>query len=379
MKTSNNESLADNSIYLPFIDGIRGVAVLLVLLVHTSQFVANNIQGRFYFKLSELFVNWGARGVQLFFIVSAFTLFNSAQIRNQKDKKSLIIGFYLRRIFRIFPFWIFMVVLMTIIKGGDFKLFFLNITFLFGFVRFIPGVELIEPAWTLFIEETFYLLFPLYFVNKMDFSKALSFFFYLLIFSMFWYTIAPKINVPITNDFIFLFPFTWYFVFALGILIYYVIEYIKPSLNNLVFGKALDIFTIIFLFLSIILNKADNWYYFSVLFSTFSLAIFFICCSHKRTVFRKIVSIGILKRSGIYCYSIYLFHQPLLTLLDPLKNLIFNKFGIDDFIPEVQLLFYFPVVIFICLIIGGVTFKFIEKPSVILGKIIIARFVHKIH
>ena len=104
LKAINNESLADNSIYLPFIDGVRGVAVLLVLLVHTSQFVANDIQGRFNFYLSELFVNWGARGVQLFFIVSAFTLFNSAQIRKQKDIKSLNYWFLSTKSVQDIPF-----------------------------------------------------------------------------------------------------------------------------------------------------------------------------------------------------------------------------------------------------------------------------------
>ncbi len=51
------------------IDAIRGVAVLGVMLVHTGIYDMNN-----YHVLVRDFITNGARGVQLFFLVSAFTL-----------------------------------------------------------------------------------------------------------------------------------------------------------------------------------------------------------------------------------------------------------------------------------------------------------------
>lgn len=52
---------------LDYLDFLRGVAILLVLLAHTHHF----------FGIS-LFSQWsgiGARGVQLFYIVSGFTIY----------------------------------------------------------------------------------------------------------------------------------------------------------------------------------------------------------------------------------------------------------------------------------------------------------------
>ena len=63
-----------------WINALRGYAILLVILVHSSQ----------YFFVSG-FINKicqrGDLGVQLFFILSSFTLFNSYSNRKSEDKK----------------------------------------------------------------------------------------------------------------------------------------------------------------------------------------------------------------------------------------------------------------------------------------------------
>ena len=78
-------SIAEKAYYRPYIDGWRGVAILLVMMVHTSQHCGNDGHGEFLVGLSERFFNSGARGVQLFFILSAFTLFNSSYRRFKVD------------------------------------------------------------------------------------------------------------------------------------------------------------------------------------------------------------------------------------------------------------------------------------------------------
>jgi len=151
------QSIAERKYYYPYIDGLRGIAVLMVLIVHTSQYVGNVHSGSFRFSFVEGFINSGARGVQLFFILSAFTLFNSSWVRYKVEKYAKL-NFYIRRIFRILPFWIFVVICMAFIIGAnhDINRIVTNISFAFGFVRFRPHVELVTGGWTLFVEESFF-------------------------------------------------------------------------------------------------------------------------------------------------------------------------------------------------------------------------------
>ena len=54
-----------------YIDALRGIAVLGVFLVHTTDYGPEND----YSGIIEKIFLFGVRGVQLFFVASAFTLF----------------------------------------------------------------------------------------------------------------------------------------------------------------------------------------------------------------------------------------------------------------------------------------------------------------
>src|SRR6266545_836414 len=98
------ETIADPAIHLPAIDGLRGIAVLMVLAVHTSQRVGNVGLDAFQFPIIGEFVNAGARGVELFFLLSAFTLFRSSKAKYSQETNPRR-NFYIRRAFRILPLW----------------------------------------------------------------------------------------------------------------------------------------------------------------------------------------------------------------------------------------------------------------------------------
>ena len=85
--------------HFAFVDALRGYAILTVLMVHSSKQVST------MFGAVRDFVAGGVYGVQLFFVVSAFTLFWSLQNRSQIDRAPLS-AFFVRRFFRIAPlFW----------------------------------------------------------------------------------------------------------------------------------------------------------------------------------------------------------------------------------------------------------------------------------
>jgi hypothetical protein len=87
--TGNVDSIADTRYYLSFIDGLRGLAILMVLAVHTSQFVGNDGKGIFLIPWIVPYLNAGARGVQLFFLLSAFTLFSSSRARWGEERRCI--------------------------------------------------------------------------------------------------------------------------------------------------------------------------------------------------------------------------------------------------------------------------------------------------
>src|SRR5437870_5372237 len=84
--------------FLPFIDVLRGIAILMVVVVHTSLSVP---------ALSPKIRNvaaFGQMGVQLFFLVSAYTLARSLTLRS--DESSGLARYFIRRWFRIAPLYL---------------------------------------------------------------------------------------------------------------------------------------------------------------------------------------------------------------------------------------------------------------------------------
>jgi exopolysaccharide production protein ExoZ len=151
--TARNQSL----------DLLRGVAILLVVLVHCAQVSTSIVPGLGWFA-----TQYGELGVQLFFMVSGYTM-----MLTFGDRVDLAAtrSFYIRRVFRIAPlFWaaIFLYLLLT--KGEGFKAWaaggvsggdiLLTLLFLHGssvtaFNSVVPG------GWSIAVEMQFYLLFPL--------------------------------------------------------------------------------------------------------------------------------------------------------------------------------------------------------------------------
>ncbi|NRA39911.1 MAG: acyltransferase [Planctomycetes bacterium] len=87
--------------------GLRGIASLMVLIahitggfhLHTGQLYSNATQ--------ELITNLGTFGVEIFFMLSGFVIFNASRNTNLKD-------FFKRRFWRIYPLFIALTLLYFI-------------------------------------------------------------------------------------------------------------------------------------------------------------------------------------------------------------------------------------------------------------------------
>ncbi|MEI8033181.1 MAG: acyltransferase [Chlorobiaceae bacterium] len=364
MRKNKAGQIAEKNFYYPFIDGLRGIAVLMVLLVHTSQRVGNDYVGSFKFHFIETFVNAGARGVQLFFIISAFTLYNSTRSRYKSDRYP-IINFAIRRAFRILPFWWVMVVMASVLIGSiyDIPRVLSNMFFLFGFIRYKEGVELVTGGWSLFVEETFYMMLPIIFLLIDNRRRAFYLFVITFAISLMWLVLAPLLGVSSDRSFIDLFPLTYWFAFAIGINLYFVMKsdrfqgFITSGFNANIFEVAT------WLIILLILRGHP-------IGATFSFIFIFLSCCSEKTFLGHIARSGLMMRFGVYCYSIYLFQFPLLDALDPYKIILFNNLGLSGASVDVKLLIYFPVVAMISLFLAFFTFNLIELPFLRLGKIV---------
>src|SRR5689334_2851146 len=81
---------------LDYLDALRGIAVLLVLMVHAGELNT----GATLTPVLTNFIESGKYGVQLFFLISAFTIFYTL---HKGDKSSR--NFLIRRFFRIAPLY----------------------------------------------------------------------------------------------------------------------------------------------------------------------------------------------------------------------------------------------------------------------------------
>ena len=166
MTPASDTSLPLRSSYMPALDGVRGLAVLVVMVLHFSILVPST-PGETLFAVGA---NLGWAGVDLFFVLSGFLI--TGILIDAKHGEGYFQAFYMRRALRIFPLyyaflfivlfvWPFLSPLAADPLGP--KLWTLaylgNFLFAFGGWEAVPGHT--SHLWSLAIEEQFYLIWPL--------------------------------------------------------------------------------------------------------------------------------------------------------------------------------------------------------------------------
>lgn len=213
-----------------FIDAVRGWAIIGVLLIHASAFGNNDNQPDW---LGIVLAN-GRYGVQLFFIVSAFTIFLSMQRRKESDTRPLT-GFFIRRFFRIAPLYYLGVVAYLLIDGtgprywlGDQK--YISLANVLSNLLFAHGLSpywinsVVPGGWSITVEATFYLICPILFITVRNINGAIYFMIASVFFSEFMAKglATPLIgNAELWGSYLYLYFPTQLQVFSLGILLFY--------------------------------------------------------------------------------------------------------------------------------------------------------------
>lgn len=347
--------------YFPVIDGLRGIAILMVIATHTLDHGVRISSG----EVDQFFVQAIARGrfgVQLFFVISAFTLFSST-LNRFKLELSPRRNFYLRRFFRILPFWWLVIAIYTILFSYKWGETAPSIFMYFGFIRFKEGAEMFDGQWSIFVEESFYLILPLVFTWLQSFTNAVKFALLTLAVSIGWSFTAPRLGIPIDRHFVEWFPLSQWFCFSLGILachLYSSTQFNERFLQTPRFRWFLDLGSLLLVTDALITQRH------TVIALAFLSIVLAALSPH--TILNRILRNDLLRRFGICCYSIYLLHLMVIALMIIPKQRLFVWLGITEAPILVRFAVYFPIIAAINLVLGIAMYSLFERTFILWGK-----------
>lgn len=155
--------------YVPEVDGLRFIAILSVVLFHIAVQVREKANGNFIADAMDPVVHNGARGVQLFFVISGFILgLPFARHRLTNAPATRLRTYFLRRLTRLEPPYIVIILiraaLIVIALHQPLRAVFPHLLATLGYSHsLIYGYysSINPPVWSLEVEIQFYCLAPL--------------------------------------------------------------------------------------------------------------------------------------------------------------------------------------------------------------------------
>ncbi len=321
---------------LDYLDFLRGIAVFLVLLTHTHHFFSY-----------ELFNQWsgiGARGVQLFYMVSGFTIY---YIYQNKLNTSLDVKTYMiKRAFRILPLY-FLVLPIYFITFGvnkdyEYPLFNLITHYLLingFFPEYINSILRVE--WSIFVEFMFYIVFVLIFYKfkNIGIIKLLIISFMISVLSALVSMVFYKDDMSM-RTYLYLSPYFQFYNFFIGVFIASLSKDYKIYKSKFLLVISIVCFILIGFFIQ---STIIQTYISSLIFAAILLNLSSNDYKYPK-VFLYIGSIS---------FSLYLVH-------------FFFVMSYEKYITHSMINFTFLIIsIFI---VSALTYKYIEKPGINLGK-----------
>ncbi|MEJ5084849.1 acyltransferase family protein [Brucella pseudogrignonensis] len=351
---------------IQYLDSLRGFAALWVLVLHVAMMPQPN------FILPDwvgLYVKQGAMGVELFFVVSAFSLCLSMP-GHAKEQRPLI-GFALRRFFRIAPLFYLMIAVSAFFNPAGFeytwKSVLANVFFVFNL---IPGhgyqTSVVLAGWTIGVEMMFYVIFPFLYARITNIWLAIGGVLATIIISSMFVSVLPLFVTDVANYNMYSI-FNRLPIFMCGLVAFFWLPKLEENENRKSIGITLVLLAVV-LFYAIVNQKVaffDSYHWTGVMFACLVVGIGlnpFGLLVNKWTA-----------RLGEISYSVYLLHSPIIVLLFPIyKRMQLMELGfIVTFVAAVAL------TLIIVIPLSAVIYRFWEKPANDYGRIIANRFARR--
>lgn len=348
-----------------YIDSLRGIAILMVIFVHIGVVLDNTL---LYFPEDTILhkIIWsGGYGVQLFFIVSAYTLTMSYYNRIDESRKTL--KFFIRRFFRIAPMYYLAILYFTLDKYLQFNLadpdfsaipvrsmlsniFFTNALIPEHTNNYVPG------GWSVSVEFLFYFLMPFICSKIKTVNSAML---------LFLATLGVAVIIdPIFKAYV---PYPYFQqynffvqlpVFPLGIMIYL---YLNKKDNKIKTYTMACLTMMLFILCYMTLPE-------HILFSLLFALILIIQSKYNF----KALSNKVLASVGKVSFSMYLVHFGVIYM--------FNRIGFNHIIPVtsygmsiLNFILMYLIVVACAYAISNITYRLVEVPGQNLGRRLIKK------
>jgi peptidoglycan/LPS O-acetylase OafA/YrhL len=290
--------------YVPALDGLRAVAIALVMLFHAD----------------VPFLPGANLGVDIFFVLSGYLIGRLLLAEFRAHAAIDLRRFYRRRLWRLMPPLLLLLALYAALAplvwpdyyfhlrdGIELLLYLADIALVFG-----DGPQYLMHAWSLGIEERFYLLLPLmllFLLRASDWRRIWFFFMFLALFVTLWRFYGVQEDVGGTI----------YYRFDMrlsGLLLGVTVAWLPPTRlpDMRLVGRSMLPLMLGVLLLLVLPEHGQEWrlaYGLPVVEVLTALAIIWVV-QQPDCVFARALSWPALVYIGKISYGLYLFHYPIM-------------------------------------------------------------------
>lgn len=336
--------MTSNANYRNEINGLRAISIIAVIANHINERIFSN----------------GFLGVDVFFVISGYVITNSILSKPQEPLTKFLSEFYSRRFKRLYPSLLAMVLVTSLISAFFIRkpmvLLQTGFTSLFGASNFFllsqnldyfaPSTDLnpFAHTWSLSVEEQFYLIFPIFvWILRRPQAKGTSLITFSLILvavsSVALYLIVP--NQTIASHYLLQYR-AW--ELAAGSLAFLHKTNSRKTRIKLPFVSEMGLALIVFLIVgpAFLDTRATK---FVLVFLTVLLLVHL----DERDLAIKALTLKPIVKIGLISYSLYLWHQPIITL---------SKWTVG------QHFWLVPIQIALIYAIANFSYKWIEQPII---------------
>ena len=340
--------------FIPEIDGLRFLAIFLVVVTHIQELYLERNQVRLSFSrfwnFAERVFNTGENGVLLFFAISGFILMLPFARYHLTRKNPVSLNkYYLRRLTRLEPPYLIAMTLLFVLKLYVQKKDFSELLPHFGatllYVHTVIYQELskITPiTWSLEVEIQFYLLAP-------------------LLASV--YKLPQKPRRTLLGGLIFIAPFLQYFFKLkhftfLGTFQFFLVGFLLVDFylcqDKVTMEESLMIPLGVVLAAGLILSQSTEFW--GIFFYPYLIFSFYYLVFNS-TFWKSIFQNKVLTTIGGMCYSIYLLHFALISFTG---TRTFSLKATRLYEPNIllQMALHLPIILFV----SSIYYLLIEKP-----------------